>query len=183
MRTNSNIDVEPTLAELREENSRLLERIQELEAELEEPLSTIHAIRQGLVDAVVIDRDTDPEIMTLEAASEMYLRLAQQAAKVGTWQWNLATNEIVGSEMFWALLGETPRAGANFSIWKQHISAEERDEFTTKVKDAAEHGSELCHELGIVTPAGESRCLDTRGRVLHSADGGNRRLVGICLDI
>ena len=71
--------------------------------ELEEPLSTVHAIRQGLVDAVVIDRDVVPEIMTLEAASDMYLRAAQQAAKVGTWQWDLASDEIVGSEMFWAL--------------------------------------------------------------------------------
>jgi PAS domain S-box-containing protein len=183
MRTNYSIDRETTSAELREENARLLERIRELETELEEPLSTMHAIRQGLVDAVVIDRDTEPEIMTLESASEMYLRLAQQAAKVGTWQWNLATNEIVGSEMFWALLGETPRALANFSAWEQHIASEERDQFTTKVQDAAEHDSELCYELKIITPSGESRCLDTRGRVLHSANVGKRMLVGICLDI
>src|SRR4051812_8376915 len=135
MRTNQGIVVEPSFVELKEENARLRERIQELETELEEPLSTMHAIRQGLVDAVVIDRDAVPEIMTLEAASDMYLRLAQQAAKVGTWQWDSASDEIVGSEMFWALLSERPQFHANYSVWEQHIAPEEREEFRAKLKD------------------------------------------------
>src|SRR3954454_4807829 len=112
MRRNTDIEVEMPLAELRKENARLRQRIQELETELEEPLSTVHAIRQGLVDAGVIDRDAVPEIMTLEAASDMYLRLAQHAANVGTWQWDWASDEIVGSEMFWALLSERPQPHA-----------------------------------------------------------------------
>jgi PAS domain S-box-containing protein len=174
---------ELSIEQLREENARLQARIRELELELEEPLSTVHAIREGLVDAVVIHRDPVPEVMTLESASEMYLRLAQRAAKVGTWQWDPTTGELNGSEIFWTLLGNTPTANADLGVWQAHLGDDDRLQFNAKVKAAIEEDEELCHELRIVGKAGECRWLDTRGHVLRSNDGSRRRLVGICLDI
>ena len=63
------------------------------------------------------------------------------------------------------------------------ISHRRSAEFATKLNNAVEHDAELSHELRILTPTGVDRCLDVRGRVLHSADASRRRLVGICLDI
>jgi signal transduction histidine kinase/ActR/RegA family two-component response regulator len=165
------------------ENASLRAKIDELEAALEEPLSTMEAIREGLIDAVVIDRDTTPQVMTLESANEMYLRFVQRAAKVGTWQWDLETGALNGSETFWELLGEEPRADATFELWESHIPYDERQAFATSVKAAIEKDTPFCRELRVESPAAESRCLDVRGCVLHSVDGLRHRLVGICLDI
>jgi len=172
-----------SVEQLRDQNARLRERIQELEESLEEPLSTVHAIREGRIDAVIIDRDAVPEVMTLESASDMYLRLAQNAARVGTWQWDLTTNQINGSQLFWSLLGEPPHHQADFSVWERHIPEQERANFAAKVEAAVDTDAELCHELSVFWTSGEKRCLDTRGRLLRSNDGSHRRLVGICLDI
>src|SRR3954464_9514138 len=115
--------------QLEEEVLRLRAQVEELEAALDEPLSTIDAIRGGLVDAIIIDRDAVPEVMTLESASEMYLHLAQRAANVGTWQWNPDTGWLKGSEIFWRLVGEEPHKNADFRAWERHIPAEERQAF------------------------------------------------------
>jgi PAS domain S-box-containing protein len=174
---------ESSVEQLKNENAVLCERVRQLEEALEEPLSTVHAIREGRIDAVVIDRDAVPEIMTLESASDMYLRLAQRAARVGTWQWDLTTNQVNGSELFWSLLGERPHQHADFSVWEQHIPTDEREKFAAKVEAAVDGDIELCHELGVVAACGEKRCLDIRGRILNASDGSHRRLIGICLDI
>src|SRR4051812_8721656 len=134
---------ESSVEQLKNENAVLCERVRQLEEALEEPLSTVHAIREGRIDAVVIDRDAVPEIMTLESASDMYLRLAQRAARVGTWQWDLTTNQVNGSELFWSLLGERPHQHADFSVWEQHIPTDEREKFAAKVEAAVDGDIEL----------------------------------------
>jgi PAS domain-containing protein len=98
-----------SLEELRRENAQLRARVRELEETLDEPIATLQAIKAGLVDAVVVDRDEIPEVLTLESAEEMYLRLAQQAARVGTWDWDLETGELRGSPSFWFLFGQSGR--------------------------------------------------------------------------
>src|SRR5215213_528092 len=106
------------LHELRRENEELRARVKELGQALEEPLATVQAIRDGLVDAVVVDRSEVPEVLTLESADEMYLRLAQQAAKVGTWEWDVATGRLNASRTFWQLLGEaSPPSQADIGFW------------------------------------------------------------------
>jgi signal transduction histidine kinase/ActR/RegA family two-component response regulator len=111
------------------------------------------------------------------------LRFVQRAAKVGTWQWDLETGALNGSETFWELLGEEPRDYATFELWESHIPYDERQAFAKSLKVAIEKDTPFCRELRVESLAAESRCLDVRGCVLHSADGLRHRLVGICLDI
>jgi signal transduction histidine kinase len=172
-----------TAEQLEEEISRLQARVDELEAALDEPLSTIDAIRNGLVDAVIIDREAVPEVMTLESASEMYLHLAQRAAKVGTWQWNPDTGKLNGSEIFWSLIGEEPLGIAEFGDWERHIPLEEREGFKAVLEEAIEQECEFCQELRVMGGSGEGRYLDTRGCVMRSARGDERLVAGICMDI
>ena len=40
--------------------------------------------------------------------SEERLRLAQHAARIGTWEWDIATGTAVWSDMIWKFLGVEP---------------------------------------------------------------------------
>ena len=48
-------------------------------------------------------------------ASEGKLRMAQHAARVGTWEWELATGATVWSEMMWELFGLETDDGEPYS--------------------------------------------------------------------
>jgi PAS domain S-box-containing protein len=172
------------LHELRRENEELRARVKELGQALEEPLATVQAIRDGLVDAVVVDRSEVPEVLTLESADEMYLRLAQQAAKVGTWEWDVATGRLKASPTFWQLLGEfSPPSQADLSFWERRIAADDREQFTGKLSNLRQRGDEFSWEHRVTGMDGETRWLDTRGCLLCSVNGDGRRVVGVSLDI
>jgi PAS domain S-box-containing protein len=184
--TANNDPSEPSdqLHELRRENEELRARVRELGQALEEPLATVQAIRDGLVDAVVVDRSEVPEVLTLESADEMYLRLAQQAAKVGTWEWDVATGRLNASPTFWQLLGEaSPPSQADLGLWERRIAADDREQFTAKLNNLRERGDEFSWEHRVTGMDGETRWLDTRGCLLCSVNGDDRRVVGVSLDI
>src|SRR4051812_31856266 len=166
-----------------EENARLRERIGELEATLEESLGTVQAIREGLVDAVVVDRDESPAVLTLELADRMYLRMAQEAAKVGTFEWDLASGHVKGSEIFWSLLGLTSASAKHhFREWETRVLADDRDRFLLGLEEALTRRAEFRHDFRALLADGETRWLSARGAVLRDARGEPRRLVGITLD-
>jgi PAS domain S-box-containing protein len=177
-------DPSDPLHALRRENEELRDRVKELGQALEEPLATVQAIREGLVDAVVVDRSEVPEVLTLESANELYLRLAQQAAKVGTWEWDVTTGRLNASPIFWQLLGEaSPPAQADLGFWERRIAADDREQFTAKLNKLRERGDEFAWEHRVAGMDGELRWLDTRGCLLGSAERNARRVVGISLDI
>src|SRR6185436_15292646 len=75
-------------------------------------------------------RDVTQRIQAVDALreSEARLRRAQEAARVGTWEWNIATGESVWSEMIWELLGLEPGDGpATVERFAEFIHPEDRE--------------------------------------------------------
>src|SRR4051812_31380229 len=169
---------------LREENARLRQRMEELETTLEESLGTVQAIREGLVDAVVIDRDELPSVLTLEQADRMYLRLAQEAANVGTFDWDFASGHIQGSEIFWSLLGVASASAQHpFSEWENRVFADDRQRFQLRLEGALSQNGQFRHEFRVLLDNEETHWLSARGAVIRDVQGVPGRLVGITIDI
>ena len=171
--------------DLRAEIARLQRRIGELEESLEESQSTVHAIRTGQVDAVLVDDNNAPQVWMLEATDSLYLRLAQQAANAGTWEWDFKHQAMKGSESFWPILGMTPPAGRfEREVWEQLIHPDDFQRARQKLEQTlGGEDDDFYDEVRIRRPDGDQRWLAIRGRVMRDDFGGPDRIVGISLDI
>jgi len=73
--------------------------------------------------------------------SEARLRLAQEAAKAGTWEWDMRTNENYWSEEIWQLYGVEPHScQPSYETWRQTIHPEDRTPVEQTVLEAARSG-------------------------------------------
>src|ERR1039458_9207684 len=116
--------------------------------------------------------------------SERRLRLAQEAAKSGSWEWDLRTNLNYWSEEVWPLYGLTPHSCVpSYEAWLQSIHAEDRARAEAAIKEAASHGAELNVEWRVNDPTGRERWLMSRGQPQRDEDGRVERYLGIVVDI
>jgi PAS domain S-box-containing protein len=116
--------------------------------------------------------------------SERRLRLAQEAAKSGTWEWDLRTNQNYWSEEVWPLYGLTPHSCVpSYEAWLQSIHPEDRARAAAAVNEAASHGAELNVEWRVNDPTGRERWLMSRGQPQRDEDGRVERYLGIVVDI
>ena len=117
-------------------------------------------------------------------ASEERLRLAQQAARVGTWEWDVRTGTSVWSEMIWRLLGlEVGEEPASLATFVAFLHPDDRDEALRKVKQVIAAGEDYYDEFRIVTRTGQVLWLVSKGRVIRAADGQPVSVLGVNIDI
>src|SRR6185436_20612276 len=83
--------------------------------------------------------------------SEARLRLAQQAARVGTWEWDVRTGVSVWSEMIWELLGlDTDDGVATVDRFVEFIHPEDHDRVVQNINELIAEGEEYYDEFRLV---------------------------------
>ncbi|MGH3364409.1 MAG: PAS domain-containing protein, partial [Nocardioidaceae bacterium] len=92
-----------------------------------------------VVGAVVVAEDMT-EIRRAEAeaaAGEQRLRLAHEAAALGSWHWDMATGVTVWDEQLEAIYGMPPGGfDGTFEAWVATVHPDDRDEVMAIVQDA-----------------------------------------------
>ena len=121
------------------------------------------------------------------AESEAQLRLAQEAAGVGIWEWNLATDQIRWSAEQYALFGlpPAPSGSVAFAQVLQLIHPAERAEVEAAARAAITTGT-YESEFRILRPSAqgeETRWLLGRGRRMPGRGGQGSRLSGVTVVI
>ncbi|PWT94204.1 MAG: hypothetical protein C5B55_03090 [Blastocatellia bacterium] len=117
-------------------------------------------------------------------ASEERLRLAQEAARVGTWEWDVRTGASVWSEMLWDLLGLSPDdEPVTVERFVSFIHPEDRDRALCNVNEVILNGEEYNDEFRIVRRDGSSLWLASKGRLIRGEDGTAERMLGVNIDI
>lgn len=112
------------------------------------------------------------------------LRLAMEAAHLGTWDWDIATNRVGYSDNLGPLFGLP--AGAyheNYEAFLASVHEEDRGRVADAVRRAVEEGAEYGLEFRTVRPDGTVRWIGNRGQVVRSGDGRPLRMLGIAMDI
>jgi integral membrane sensor domain MASE1/two-component sensor histidine kinase/CheY-like chemotaxis protein len=135
--------------------------------------------------AVVID-DIDQEKRAVDALreSETRMRLVQEAAGVGTWEWDIVRGEIRWSEQNFRLHGRDPALGPPaYDDWRLALHPEDRDRANAAVLGAVARREDFDTEYRVTLPDGTVRWLVGRGRLLCDASGRPERMMGINLDI
>jgi formate hydrogenlyase transcriptional activator len=116
--------------------------------------------------------------------SEERLRLAQQAARVGTWEWDVQTGVSVWSDIIWRFLGLEPDDGpTTVERFIEFIHPEDREPAFSRVNAVLAEGEDYYDEFRIVPRKGQLLWVAAKGRVIRSLDGRPLRLLGVNIDI
>ncbi|HEY9696151.1 MAG TPA: PAS domain-containing protein [Trichocoleus sp.] len=130
------------------------------------------------------DIDQRKRIEDALRSSEERLALASQAAKVGTFEWNIQTNEILWTAEEEALYGLPPGSfGGQFENWQQAVHPDDRDRAEQDVFAAVANRTDLNTEFRVIHPDGSLHWLTAKGRVFYDAENRPLRMVGMNEDI
>lgn len=112
------------------------------------------------------------------------LRLALQAARAGTWEWDVATNANVWSEELWSVYGLAPGScEPSFEAWLASIHPDDREGVARAVAALAAEGAEVVLEWRVKDGDGAERWLMSRGQPVRDEAGRVVRYVGVAIDI
>jgi len=116
--------------------------------------------------------------------SEERLRLAQQAARVGTWEWHLTTGTSVWSDMLWEVLGfERNGEPPSLEQFMEFVHPDDREQTLSHIDEVIRNGEDYDDEFRIITQAGNIRWISAKGRLFRSDDGTPERIIGVTMDI
>ncbi len=116
-------------------------------------------------------------------ATEERLRLALDGARVGTYHWDMTTDEIVWSETYRALFGLPPDAPASFAGWLDCLLPENRERCNGLVRQAMLGHHDVEFDYPIRWPDGSAHWISGRGRFYYAEDGTPLRMEGVVSDI
>lgn len=119
-------------------------------------------------------------------ANEEHLRLAQEAAGIGTWDWDLQANRIHWSPQMFRLLGQEPFDGSAtelFATWAERVHPDDRDAAVAKAQTHSRSVRPFAQEFRIVRPDGDTRWIMSCGNVLPDEHAAPRRMLGVNIDI
>lgn len=112
------------------------------------------------------------------------LELAQQAGKIGTFEWNLQTNQITWSHELEALYGVLPGAFDNsYDNWLKAIHADDRHKIEQELWSANRDGKGLNTEFRIILPGGQTGWIAVKSSLFRDDVGQPSQVIGIHMDI
>ena len=113
--------------------------------------------------------------------SEERLRFALDAASMGTWDWDLVTNEVQWSDNLASIHGLPPHSfDGTFASYEKEIHPNDRPRVYASIERALEEGVPHDVEYRLVAPDGTMRWCEGKGRVEYE-NGRPARMSGVCM--
>lgn len=130
------------------------------------------------------------EITALKQAQEELTRnqernaMAQRAARIGTWDWDIVAGTLVWSDAIEPLFG-LPEGGFNgaYESYLDMVHPEDSDRVRQAVAACIEHGVDYDIEHRVVWPDGNIHWIAVSGGVQRDAGGRAVRMLGVMRDI
>jgi PAS domain S-box-containing protein len=118
------------------------------------------------------------------AESEERFKRSQYYANAGTWDWNIASGEVICSERVGALLGGTEGvAGVSYDDLLAAVYAEDKPLVSAAITACLNSGVALDVEHRVLWPDGQIHWLHHKGDVVRSTDGRPQHLLGVVTDV
>jgi PAS domain S-box-containing protein len=142
---------------------------------------------QGRTRVLSVCRDVTERKQAEEVAkaSEERLRLAFEAAKIGTGEMDLQTNQISLSNPMQRVVGLAPGTfKLSFEEWVERIiHPEDRASVRTAVENGVAGPPDIALDYRIVWPDGSVHWVTSRARVFFDEAGRATRIIGAIMDI
>jgi len=136
-----------------------------------------------MVGAITDITDRKQAEQALQEA-EARLRLALQAGRIGTWDWNMTTGKIVwsrGHEELWGMAPGTFKG--TYEEFEARLHPEDRERVNRILVQAAAERRTVLNEFRIVWPDGSVHWIAGRGEPLYDDTGQPVRMIGVVMDI
>jgi len=116
--------------------------------------------------------------------SEARLAEAQRVARVGSWEWDVVTNEMIWSDEQCRLFGYAGgKCTPSYDHYLASVHPDERPAVLEWLNTVIANKKSSSLDIRIVRPDGEERILDSRGDVSLDHSGNVVRVVGTSQDI
>src|SRR5262249_49124245 len=138
-----------------------------------------------VVGGVDLITDIDEEKRACEALriNQERLNLAQKAARLGSFEWIIQTDEVICSEGSEAIYGLPPGGfSGGYEGWLKCVHPEDRPHAEQVVRRALVDG-EYDTEWRVVWPDGSIHWIQARGKVFFDHAGQPLRMIGVGIDI
>jgi len=142
---------------LKKAHNTLEEKVKERTAELEKAYKSLKESEEGLAEA-------------------------QKMAHIGSWEWNIATDEAHWSEEMYRIFGLCPQEAMTYYKFLSYIHPDDRDSVHNSTKEAF-NGNVYATEYRIVRPDGEERIVHSEKEVIFDEINNPVRIRGTIQDI
>jgi PAS domain S-box-containing protein len=139
-----------------------------------------------LLRLAVFAQDITERLQAEQALRQVNERLVttQDAAGVGSWDWDVRSGQIEWSAKMYALFGlDERRAHATLDGWRATLHPNDRDRVEHGVAAVLEGHADLHSEYRVILPDGRLRWITALGHGIYDDAGQPLRVSGICLDI
>ncbi len=117
------------------------------------------------------------------SVSEDRVALAAEAAHLGVWEINTATNEVWVSDKMRDLFQIAPGTGDDYAAFLERVHPDDRQLPDSAIKRAIETRGSYEIEYRILLPDGTVRWISGRARCVADGDRRSTRLLGVSMDI
>lgn len=138
------------------------------------------------VGALVVGHD----VTELRRTEDMLRRLnerfemAQRAARVGVWDWDVITGRVEWSKEMYHLLGLHPAEDeASFDTWNSVLHPDDVEIANERIQRSLRDHTFLDNEYRVVREDGEVVWVNALGQGVYDGQGQPVRMTGICVDI
>lgn len=116
--------------------------------------------------------------------SEQQLRMAQLAANMACWEWDITADRLSWPKELYEVVGLNPGLPRSLQTWMEHIHPEDREAVSQQMRQAlASQQNQLRLEYRFVGSDGAVRWIGALGRIYRDEQGRAVRMLGIVSDI
>lgn len=143
---------------------------------------TYHPVKNkdGDIDFVSLDAR---DVTDLKSFSDR-LSLATNAGKIGIWEWNLLTNNLIWDETMLEIYKVKPdEFSAVYDVWRSSVHPDDLETSEEELSKAIEETKDFDSEFRIIWPDGQVRHIKAAAKVKTDEKGKAIRMIGVNSDI
>jgi PAS domain S-box-containing protein len=132
----------------------------------------------------VLDITARAEAQERLELNEAKLAEAQQIARLGSWEWEIATDRVTWSDELYRIYGVRPdRFSGSYGSNLDRVHADDRARVARVIENAVAERRPWSLDYRIVRPDGELRMIHARGEVVCDEQGRPAVVQGTCQDV
>ncbi|MBF0559177.1 MAG: PAS domain-containing protein [Nitrospirae bacterium] len=160
------------------------EKIKGLNRDLERRIS------ERTAEHKAVNKELQAEIVERKNAEEKLLEITQRfqlataSARLGIWDWNVITNEMVWDDRMLELYGHTRESfPGGVEAWERGLHPDDHDRTWEECQASLRGEREWDTEFRVLHPDGTVKHIKANGIVIRNSEGAAARMLGINQDI